>query len=131
MYGGRIIESGPARAIFEHPAHPYTEGLMASVPRLDSTAKSHLFAIEGNPPDLAALPAGCAFAPRCPARFAACQTTRPDSFRWRPIITRRASRMPPDPILRVEDLQGTFPDHDGRPAAHAKSPACARSMASR
>jgi peptide/nickel transport system ATP-binding protein len=77
MYGGRIIESGSARTIFEHPAHPYTAGLMASVPRLDSTAKSHLFAIEGNPPDLAALPAGCAFAPRCPQRIAACQTTRP------------------------------------------------------
>ena len=77
MYGGRIIESGTARAIFERPAHPYTEGLMASVPRLDSTAKSHLFAIEGNPPDLAALPPGCAFAPRCARCFAACQTTRP------------------------------------------------------
>jgi oligopeptide transport system ATP-binding protein len=77
MYGGRIIESGSARTIFERPAHPYTEGLMASVPRLDSTAKSHLFAIEGNPPDLAALPPGCAFAPRCGRRIAACQTTRP------------------------------------------------------
>jgi oligopeptide transport system ATP-binding protein len=77
MYGGRIIESGSARDIFERPAHPYTEGLMASVPRLDATAKSHLFAIEGNPPDLAALPPGCAFAPRCGKQFAACQTTRP------------------------------------------------------
>jgi oligopeptide transport system ATP-binding protein len=77
MYGGRIIESGSARDIFERPAHPYTEGLMASVPRLDSTAKSHLFAIEGNPPDLAALPAGCAFAPRCGRRVGACQTIRP------------------------------------------------------
>jgi oligopeptide transport system ATP-binding protein len=77
MYGGRIIESGSTRDIFERPAHPYTEGLMASVPRLDSTAKSKLFAIEGNPPDLAALPAGCAFAPRCAHCFAACQTTRP------------------------------------------------------
>ena len=77
MYGGRIIESGSARTIFEQPAHPYTAGLMASVPRLDSTAKSHLFAIDGNPPDLAALPAGCAFAPRCGQRIAACETTRP------------------------------------------------------
>ncbi len=77
MYGGRIIETGSARDIFERPAHPYTEGLMASVPRLDSNAKSHLFAIEGNPPDLAALPAGCAFAPRCVKRIAACASTRP------------------------------------------------------
>jgi oligopeptide transport system ATP-binding protein len=77
MYGGRIIESGSARDIFERPAHPYTEALMASVPRLDSTAKSKLFAIEGNPPDLAALPVGCAFAPRCGRSFGACRTIRP------------------------------------------------------
>ena len=77
MYGGRLIETGSARDIFEHPAHPYTEGLLASVPRLDSTAKSHLFAIDGQPPDLAHLPPGCAFAPRCGKRIAACQTTRP------------------------------------------------------
>jgi oligopeptide transport system ATP-binding protein len=77
MYGGRIIESGTARDIFDRPAHPYTEGLMASVPRLDSNAKSRLFAIEGSPPDLAALPAGCAFAPRCGRRLPTCQTTRP------------------------------------------------------
>ena len=77
MYGGRIIESGTARDIFERPSHPYTEGLMASVPRLDSDAKSPLFAIEGNPPDLAALPGGCAFAPRCGKRLPVCQTTRP------------------------------------------------------
>ena len=77
MYGGRIIEAGTVRDIFERPAHPYTKGLMESVPRLDSTAKSRLFAIEGNPPDLAALPAGCAFSPRCGRCFAACLTTRP------------------------------------------------------
>jgi oligopeptide transport system ATP-binding protein len=84
MYGGRIIESGSARDIFERPAHPYTVGLMASVPRLDSTAKSHLFAIEGNPPDLAALPPGCAFAPRCAKRFDGCETNRPVSVRVGP-----------------------------------------------
>jgi oligopeptide transport system ATP-binding protein len=77
MYGGRIIESGSVQDIFRDPQHPYTKGLMESVPRLDSTAKSRLFAIEGNPPDLAALPAGCSFAPRCGHCFAACLTTRP------------------------------------------------------
>ena len=77
MYCGRIIESGSAFDIFERPAHPYTEGLMASVPRLDSNASEPLFAIEGTPPDLAALPPGCAFAPRCGKRIAACATTRP------------------------------------------------------
>ena len=77
MYGGRIIESGFARDIFEHPLHPYTIGLMHSVPRLDSTAQSRLYAIEGSPPDLAALPAGCAFAPRCANRQPRCETQRP------------------------------------------------------
>jgi oligopeptide transport system ATP-binding protein len=77
MYGGRIIEAGSVRDIFERPAHPYTKALMESVPRLDSMAKSRLFAIEGNPPDLAALPAGCAFSPRCGRCFTACLTTRP------------------------------------------------------
>ena len=79
MYGGRIVESGTARDIYERPKHPYTIGLMESVPRLDSTAKSRLVAIDGQPPDLAALPAGCAFAPRCARRFDACLTTRPAS----------------------------------------------------
>ena len=78
MYGGRIIETGTARDIFERPAHPYTEGLMASVPRLDSVAKAPLFAIPGQPPDLSDLPAGCAFAPRCAKRFDACAATRPE-----------------------------------------------------
>jgi oligopeptide transport system ATP-binding protein len=79
MYGGRIVESGPARAIFERPAHPYTIGLMRSVPRLDSDTNAHLVAIEGNPPDLAALPPGCAFAPRCTRKTSVCETTRPET----------------------------------------------------
>ena len=84
MYGGRIVESGPARDIFERPAHPYTVGLMASVPRLDSDSKSRLYAIEGNPPDLAALPPGCAFAPRCVKRTTACASNRPETVRVGP-----------------------------------------------
>ena len=77
MYGGRMVEKGRARDIYERPAHPYTIGLMASVPRLDSTAKSRLTAIEGQPPNLAALPPGCAFAPRCGRATAQCTTAPP------------------------------------------------------
>jgi oligopeptide transport system ATP-binding protein len=77
MYAGRIVESGPARAIYETPRHPYTVGLMASVPRLDQPVTRKLVPIEGQPPDLAALPPGCAFEPRCRHATARCRSERP------------------------------------------------------
>jgi oligopeptide transport system ATP-binding protein len=77
MYGGRVIEQAPARKLYREPSHPYTRGLLASVPRLDGRAGERLVPIEGSPPDLAALPAGCAFAPRCSHVLAACRTERP------------------------------------------------------
>src|SRR5262245_20088302 len=77
MYGGRIVETAPARALYKHPHHPYTMGLMASVPRLDSEAGQRLVPIEGQPPDLALLPPGCAFSPRCRSVTDACRSGRP------------------------------------------------------
>jgi len=77
MYAGRVVESAPARALYAQPRHPYTRGLMASVPRLDSDTTLRLVPIEGSPPDLAALPAGCAFAPRCRQAMARCHVERP------------------------------------------------------
>ncbi|MBI3025496.1 MAG: ABC transporter ATP-binding protein [Candidatus Tectomicrobia bacterium] len=68
MYAGKIIERGPARAIYSRPSHPYTLGLLRSVPRLDRPRRERLDPIEGQPPDLSRLAAGCAFIPRC--RFA-------------------------------------------------------------
>jgi oligopeptide/dipeptide ABC transporter ATP-binding protein len=68
MYAGKIIESGPAGEVYHRPSHPYTLGLLRSVPRLDQPRKAKLDPIEGQPPDLGNLPAGCSFAPRC--RFA-------------------------------------------------------------
>jgi len=65
MYGGRIVESGPVRAIFAQPRHPYTVGLLRSVPRID-TVDTRLVPIIGQPPTPTALPTGCAFHPRCP-----------------------------------------------------------------
>ena len=65
MYAGKIIESGAATEIYRAPRHPYTMGLLRSVPRLDQPRKSKLEPIEGQPPDLWNLPAGCSFAPRC------------------------------------------------------------------
>jgi oligopeptide transport system ATP-binding protein len=77
MYGGRIVETAPARALYKLPHHPYTMGLMASVPRLDSEAGQRLVPIEGQPPDLAQLPAGCAFSPRCRSVTDICRSSRP------------------------------------------------------
>jgi len=68
MYAGRIIERGTARDIYRHPSHPYTMGLLNSVPRLDLPRAEKLDPVEGQPPDLLNLPAGCAFRERC--RFA-------------------------------------------------------------
>ncbi|MGD9902937.1 MAG: ABC transporter ATP-binding protein [Vicinamibacterales bacterium] len=70
MYAGRIVEDGPVRSIFRSPAHPYTRGLLASIPH--GRAGERLVAIDGTVPDLAALPPGCAFAPRCSERLADC-----------------------------------------------------------
>lgn len=65
MYAGRIVENADAEIIYANPRHPYTYGLLKSVPRLDSPRGSPLTPIPGNPPDLVDLPEGCAFQPRC------------------------------------------------------------------
>jgi oligopeptide/dipeptide ABC transporter ATP-binding protein len=77
MYAGRIIEQGTARTLYTHPRHPYTLGLLRSVPRLDEPRRARLDPIEGQPPDLTRLPGGCAFAPRCPVRVERCQVEVP------------------------------------------------------
>lgn len=79
MYAGRIIESGPAEEIYENPQHPYTLGLLSSVPRLDEPKKSKLVPIEGMPPDLSDLPQGCAFRARCRFAIEKCATEYPPS----------------------------------------------------
>jgi oligopeptide/dipeptide ABC transporter ATP-binding protein len=76
MYAGRVVEAGPVREIFNAPRHPYTRALIESIPRLGE-ANGRLTAIEGQPPDPAALPEGCAFHPRCPVRLEKCASERP------------------------------------------------------
>jgi oligopeptide/dipeptide ABC transporter ATP-binding protein len=77
MYAGRIIERGSARQLYATPRHPYTLGLLRSVPRLDEPRRERLAPIEGQPPDLTRLPPGCAFAPRCAFVAERCLTEVP------------------------------------------------------
>ena len=72
MYAGRIIERATAVELYANPRHPYTLGLLRSVPRLDEPRRARLAPIEGQPPDLTRLPRGCAFAPRCAYRVDRC-----------------------------------------------------------
>ena len=76
MYAGRIVETGPVRQIFTSPAHPYTQALLESIPRFGAR-RERLTAIAGQPPDLAKLAAGCAFAPRCPQAIERCTVDAP------------------------------------------------------
>jgi len=77
MYAGRVIERGTAAEIYANPRHPYTLGLLHSVPRLDEPMRAKLDPIEGQPPDLTKLPPGCAFAPRCAFRVDRCAEVPP------------------------------------------------------
>ncbi len=77
MYAARVAEQGPAEAVFHKPRHPYSMGLLRSVPRLDRPRGAKLETIEGLPPNLASPPPGCRFAPRCPYRIPICDQEPP------------------------------------------------------
>lgn len=77
MYAGRVAERANALSVFGDPAHPYTMGLLRSVPRLDQTERERLLPIEGLPPDLIELPDNCPFHPRCGFASDKCRSTRP------------------------------------------------------
>jgi len=79
MYAGKIVEQAPVRELFDAPKHPYTRALIGAMPKLGS--KEPLYAIRGQPPNLARLPAGCAFHPRCPEVMPRCMTDEPRDFR--------------------------------------------------
>ena len=77
MYAGRFVEAGPVREIFSSPQHPYTQGLLASIPAIDGSRTDRLWQIEGTPPDLAKLTPACSYAARCPAANSLCHHVRP------------------------------------------------------
>ncbi len=85
MYAGRVVEMGPVQDVIHRPAHPYTVGLMGSIPSMDGS-RDRLLQIDGTMPRLNAIPAGCAFNPRCPRVFERCRHERPN------LMTTRATR---------------------------------------
>lgn len=77
MYGGRVVECAQVEAVFADPRHPYTWGLLGSIPRMDGPRPRRLATIPGTPPSALGVPAGCPFRPRCPHAFDACDITPP------------------------------------------------------
>ena len=98
MYAGRIAEIGPVRDVIHAPAHPYTVGLMGSIPATDED-RDRLLQIDGAMPRLTAIPSGCAFNPRCPKVFDRCRVERPDLLAAGP--TRAACWLHAEPQRRV------------------------------
>ena len=88
MYAGRIVEYGPVRQVLKAPAHPYTQGLMNATVHRGMKGRD-LIPIPGHPPDLTRLPAGCSFAPRCPAVHERCQEAFPGVYQLSPAHTAR------------------------------------------
>ncbi len=84
MYAGLIMEDAPVDELYERPQHPYTRALLRSLPRMDAEAGQPLEVIEGLPPDLLEMPAGCPFAPRCPFVRDQCRTERPPLLEIQP-----------------------------------------------
>ena len=77
MYAGRIIERGSAKSLYKTPLHPYTSGLMSSIPRLSLPPGERLETLQGQPADLTNLPKGCSFHPRCPYSREVCTASKP------------------------------------------------------
>jgi oligopeptide/dipeptide ABC transporter ATP-binding protein len=84
MYGGKIQEIAPVRELFKNPQHPYTRGLLASLPTVDGERQPRLRTIPGNVPSILDLPAGCKFVTRCPEKFEPCDHIEPDLIETEP-----------------------------------------------
>ncbi|SNT71616.1 oligopeptide/dipeptide ABC transporter ATP-binding protein [Paracoccus seriniphilus] len=110
MYGGRIREEGPVGTLFSEPAHPYTQGLLHAIPRIDQKGEE-LAAIPGSPPNMTRPPAGCAFEPRCPYRREECATLPPPLEQFAPGRARACFAPLEDVLARRETAP--LPDDDG------------------
>jgi oligopeptide transport system ATP-binding protein len=87
MYAGRVVEAAPVNQLFHNPQHPYTAGLLRSMPRLDEVMQERLTTVPGQPPNMQRLPSGCAFRTRCTYRMDICATELPP---LRPIAPERS-----------------------------------------
>jgi oligopeptide/dipeptide ABC transporter ATP-binding protein len=121
MYAGRIVETGPVRAIFREPQHPYTRGLLASIP--GGAPGQRLRAIDGSVPRLGALPPGCAFNPRCPDRFEPCTSAPPPDYVVGTEHTAKCYLHDPTAVVRLKpDATGRLPGLSRRPPAPSRQP---------
>ncbi len=111
MYAGRAVERGAKDEVFERPLHPYTWGLLESIPRVDLKG-SRLLPIEGSPPSLIRVPPGCPFHPRCPHRFEPCDKERP-------VLTDRGGGHPEACHLSAEDKHRLWRERESRRLAVA------------
>ena len=125
MYAGRIIERGSAKEIYSNPRHPYTVGLLRSVPRLDLPRRAKLDPIEGQPPDLVRLPEGCSFRARCRWAIDKCSTDTPllmeaGENHWSACW--RADELGPGAIDLLGSAGFAEPDAEARRAAPVEAP---------
>ena len=103
MYAGRVVEQAPVQALFETPQHPYTVGLLGSIPRLDGTGGGRLAAIEGQVPSPLRRPPGCGFAERCPFADAQCRSAAPELRAVGPQHQSACWKAPLDPAVLMAD----------------------------
>src|SRR5262249_19975544 len=101
MYAGKIVEMQPVRGLFYHPRHPYTKALLDSIPKLGT--KEPLYGIPGQPPDLANLPSGCAFHPRCSHAVEQCRLEAPPELHHGAGGTTRCWLAPPPPVPVLDE----------------------------
>jgi oligopeptide/dipeptide ABC transporter ATP-binding protein len=115
MYAGKIVETAPAGELYARPRHPYTIGLLKSVPRLDQGKKDRLVPIDGVPPDLVHRPKGCSFAPRCQYKIEKCIVEEPPLM---PVADKHLSACWVQPTVETTNLtNGSGPDDDTGAAA--------------
>ena len=105
MYAGKIVEQASVQELFDAPKHPYTKALLGSLPKLGS--KEPLYAIPGQPPDLARLPTGCAFHPRCADAMPRCAAQTPVETRFGPGWTASCWLAATQPAKEAYDRAGT------------------------
>ncbi|MCW2585217.1 MAG: oligopeptide/dipeptide transporter, ATP-binding protein [Frankiales bacterium] len=121
MYAGKIVEQAPVHQIYANPAHPYTEGLLHSIPRVDRKGQQ-LSAIKGLPPILTRIPAGCAFNPRCPYAQDVCRSEEPPLFQIGG-DRRSACHFWEDVLARTGTAFATGTGSETRPSEAAAAPA--------